>query len=128
MAKENKMARSVSVPSEAVQVVYRYLDDEDDEYAYDYEVEYIQDVLEAKYGSLQRCSKWVDREDRAILENKLVYVGVSCYCGLLALWVLPKDNYPELAANWGAQINLKEFADLRKVAAFSNGEALFERV
>ena len=104
---------------------------------WDYFIEDLKDRLKVKYKSLSECDKWLDREDYAILENDLVYIGLSEYMGLVCLWVVPKDfNYYEenklnLAIKWCNSIEkgfLKEFSQLRRLGTFSNGESVFERM
>jgi len=88
------------------------------------------------WPSLVECDTFISREDRAVLENNLVYVGLSEYCGLLSLWVVPKyecGGEPEttaLADRWISQIEnkfLREFGELIKLGTMSNGEAVFKR-
>jgi hypothetical protein len=103
--------------------------DTEDEFGYDDLVEYVRSYFESKYPSLERISEWLDREDRAILENRLVYIGVSEYCGLVSVWVVPKEDYPDLTAKFIKTITpyFEKVGELRKVGTFSNGEAVFEK-
>lgn len=92
-----------------------------------------QTAMEA-WRSMQPCDRWLDREDHAIAENVWAYFGVSEYCGLVAYWIVAKDqetaSRDALAARW-CSLSVRKledtFGELRKVATFSNGEALFER-
>lgn len=84
--------------------------------------------------SLTTCDKWLGREDRAILENDFVHIGLSEYCGVACLWMVPKDLHdtPQLTslqAQWiiTACDRIEELGQLRKLGTFSNGEAIFER-
>ena len=146
------MGRSVSSPCGATTVVYRTLEptgweDEDGthneptdlDYQWEFEgiVEDLQRHAAELWPSFEKCDKWVDREDHAVLMNSHAYLGVSEYCGMVALWVLPRteehDWYPtaNLCEAWCHQIApkfTKAFAAYRKVAVFSNGEAFFEKV
>jgi len=88
-----------------------------------------------KYPSLSSCDKWLDREDHALLENDHCYIGVSEYCGLVAVWIVAKgaDRYSDpsgLAIHWCSQVNLKPLAEcfgqrLVSRGTFSNGEQFF---
>ena len=73
----------------------------------------------------------VGHEDHAILENGHCYIGVSEYCGLVSIWLVPKDEYPDLSQKWCDQIGNKFynlFSEYKHVATFSNGEAIYERI
>ena len=124
------MGRSVSYPSHAEIVAYRdWLgDDEPDEWAWDAFVDCIRDDVAACWPSFQDADHWIGREDRVILENSLAQVGVSEYCGLAAIWIVPKDT--PLAAGFINRIRpkfLRTLGNLRKLGTFSNGEAVFKR-
>lgn len=135
------MARSVSYANNSVHVEYSYVGDSEECFdIFDYYVEQLQDALHEAFPSVYPCSKWVGREDRAIADNQFAYFGVSEYCGVVSLWVTPKEpNYREnsgwdsLRDNWISQIG-KKFSKVArssfgkpiiKVATFSNGEAVF---
>lgn len=130
------MGRSVSHASNSEQVAYASFDG--DECDWDYAIENLCGVAQHRYKSLRRCDKWLDREDHALLENNHAYIGVSEYCGLVSIWVVPKgaDSYSDpsgLAINWCNQINLQPLAEcfgtaLRQVGRFSNGEAIFNAI
>ena len=121
------MARSVSTPSGAVQTAFASFDGD----ACDFTdaIEHLQGVAQHRMPSLCRCDHWLGREDRAVLENSHAYIGVSEYCGLVSVWVVPKDG--AMADHWCSQINLQPLAacfgqTLRKQGSFSNGEAFFQ--
>lgn len=132
------MGRSVSYASGSVAVAYRTHDCEED-FDFQWYIEDLQESGRAAFPSMQACDVWIDREDRAILENNLAYIGISEYCGLVSVWLLPKEftgGYDDdarnanLAAAWCAKVKPKfmaMFGELRKVGQFSNGEVLFER-
>ena len=78
-------------------------------------------------------------EDRALLENRLCYLGVSTYGDLAAIWLVPKEDVTmedgddayvlPLAERFIRRIAPKfhdRFGSLIKVGSFSNGEAVFE--
>jgi hypothetical protein len=122
------MGRSVSTPSEAVQTAFASTDI-DDEYDFRDAIDNLKGVAQHRMPSLYSCDEWIGREDHAILQNDHAYIGVSEYCGLVAVWVVPKDG--ALAEHWCSQINLRPLAEcfgqgLRRQGTFSNGEAIFQ--
>lgn len=128
------MGRSVSFANDSEQVEYATF------YA-DFEFEFddclcnLRDVAQRRYKSLSRCDEWLGREDHAVLENDHAYIGVSEYCGLVSIWVVPKgaDRYSDpsgLAIHWCNQIDLRPLANcfgqrLISRGMFSNGEQIF---
>jgi hypothetical protein len=140
------MGRSVSYANGSEVVIYAHVeavyDDEDNydefesQFAWDCSLEYLVDNSLEAFPSLNQCNQWLGREDHAILENKLVYVGVSEYCGLVSVWVVPKDNdYYALgvASANNMKTKLEQIVQdafgvrLNKVGHFSNGEAVFNK-
>lgn len=155
------MGRSVSYPHNATVVTYKpievepYEDENEDgetvtvepseldyQWAFDSMVEDLQEYAPTLWPSLRKCDKWLDREDHALLENDLCYMGISEYCGLVALWIVPKtDEYnaswygdsiarANLCDRWVDQIKdkfVKTFGAYHKVATASNGEAFYQR-
>jgi len=121
------MGRSVSVPPAAELVAYKTYEGEH-EIEWDLLVEDVQEYFKAKYPSLENSGEWLGREDRAILENRLVYIGISEYCGLVSVWAVPKEEYADLAARFVKQIApyFQKIGELRKIGTASNGEAFFE--
>ena len=85
---------------------------------------------------MQECSRWLDREDHAVMENDHAYIGVSEYCGLASIWFVCKADYEDvdyigLTMAWcGKACNkfTETFGDLTKVATFSNGESVYQRI
>jgi hypothetical protein len=141
------MGRSVSTPHNAALVAFvdwfdgTYTDEETGEeiqrqpesYDWDDYMDCTRDHAKSLWPSFEDTDRWLGREDRVLLENRLAYFGVSEYCGLAAIWIVPKDHggYPELANSWVSQISTKfhaNFGELRKVGTASNGEAFFERI
>ena len=137
------MGRSVSAPSEARVVCYRDVS-EFDEYGDDWSwfVESLQETVRFEWPSFTDCDKWIGREDHALAENSLCYIGVSEYCGCAAIWIASKKE-ELLSSDYGPQpeANLcdgfiekirpkfeKRFGEFVKVATFSNGEAVYEKV
>lgn len=130
------MGRSVSVPSRAEAVCYAALDPD---FIDDFESEVIDPLrysLKKAFPSLHDDNDWLDREDHVILRNHHAFFGISEYCGLLAIWIVPRDNDSNLSAPWCARAEAKLGAvvahvfgqRLRRVATASNGESFFERV
>ncbi len=148
------MGRSVSTPYDAEVTVFLYPElesfDENEKYDeylsqlnwQDFTID-LEEVLKTKYKSLTKCDEWLGREDHAFLENELVYVGLSEYCGVVAVWIVPKDGEfytsrsekANLAVNFCKQIEKgfeKLLGDtfgtrLNRVGRFSNGEAVYKR-
>lgn len=135
------MSRSVSTPPDAAIVVYTPTENDgtvDRDIAQENwgnDVSNLKRNLTNKFPSLRQANRWAGREDRVLLSNDHCEIGVSEYCGLVAVWVLPNsDNV--LASSWIDRIE-KSFRrivgdtfgeTLRRVATTSNGEAFFERV
>lgn len=131
------MSRTVNYASDAIAVAYF---DYDDREGFDWE-ELEDDIvnrLQESWKSFTSCRYWLDNEVLMIAENDLAYVAISEYCGLCSLSLVPKsyeDDYhdfvSELGPHWCNQIKdkfVEKFSTLRKVATFSNGEAVYERV
>jgi hypothetical protein len=144
------MGRSVSYANGSEVVIYAHIeavyDDEDNydefesQYAWDCAIENLVDSSLEAFPSLNKCDEWLGREDHAILESNLVYVGISEYCGLVSVWVVPKDkdsdkNYFSFGVRSAnimkaklEQIVQESFGvRLNKVGQFSNGEAVFNK-
>lgn len=152
------MGRSVSYATRSLLIAYADWFDPSDEYVaeererleededwypepdqddWDFWVEDVQDVVCELWPSFEPCDKWIDREDRAVAENRLGYIGVSEYCGLASIWFVSKEaTYYEpyvedFAQRFAEQIKAKfhdTFGTLRLMGRFSNGEAVFERI
>ena len=132
------MGRSVSYASGSEVVVYSYFEyeDEDDYFAqesFEESVEYLKSSLEKAFPSLYESDEWFGREDRALVENRLAYIGLSEYCNVVSVWVKPKDEYESLGARFARQIESKlrkivkeSFGrELVKLGTFSNGESIY---
>ena len=126
------MARSVSTPYNARTIVYGNPEIEDS-WEFDDLIENLVDAIRARYPSLRAADRWLDREDRVILENGLAVVTISEYCGLVAVCLVPNEDNP-LADRWADQIDAG-FRDLVGpvlgtelicVGRFSNGEAIYQ--
>ena len=89
-------------------------------------------VLGDLFPSVYEADRWIGREDRVIAENRLAQFGVSEYCGLAAIWVVPSDDAPwQLAERWidsvWPRFEAKYPSRLGLAGRFSNGEAVYER-
>ncbi len=134
------MARTISTPSQAQETAYQDVSEHDCDSFQGWlegEAEYVKSL----WPSFSDCDKWLDREDHAILQNGLCYLGVSQYCGLASLWLVPKDyimnahsfevDAQPLAENFIRRIAPKfhrTFGQYRKIGMFSNGEAIYEKI
>lgn len=125
------MGRSVSYPRNASVVCFRDVSEIEDNEDFDLFLEDVLADLQNAAPSFRSCDRWLDREDHAIAENGHCYVGVSEYCGLAAVWMVPKESdHVALSINWcaGFEDTFRSlFGDLVKVAAASNGEAFYRR-
>ncbi len=135
------MGRSVSYASGSVHIEYATFEAEDgcdSQWEWDYATEDFQELILKAFPSTNTCDEWVGREDRALAENSFAYFGVSEYCGLVSMWVAPKDDdyatSTSLRDHWIDSIGPK-FAkvcgnsfgqSLKSVGRFSNGEQIFQ--
>lgn len=139
------MGRSVSYPTGAI-VAYAtpsFAEDEvgadEDELSYDYFnfddlLDDARAVAMAAWPSFYEVDKWLGREDHAIAENRWAYFGVSEYAGVVAYWIVAKDQDDDgrqgLAEQWvqSAYKKLrKTFGTMRRIGWFSDGTALYQR-
>jgi hypothetical protein len=134
------MGRTVSTPYNVQETAYQDVTKHDHD-SFQWWLEDITEYAKSLWLSFCGCDKWLDREDHAILENNLCYLGVSEYCGLVAIWLVPKENPNDgyfssepnilpLAENFINRIapNFhKAFGQYRKIGTFSNGEAIYEK-
>lgn len=129
------MGRSVSTPCNTQVVTFRELSPEpwedvdeegntvineptdlDYQWEFDSIVEDLQEYAPTLWPSLRKCDEWLGREDHALLENDLCWIGISEYCGTVATWVVPKNELrsgysdqhtDNLCARWIRQIESK---------------------
>jgi len=131
------MGRSVSYASGAVAVAYVDVSEYE---AYDWEffIEDVQERVKSLWKSFDNCDEWLGQEDCAIVSNSHAYIGVSEYCGLASIWLVPREdvhdvygNYaPQLADNFCAQIRakfLRNFGELERLGTMSNGVGVFRK-
>lgn len=139
------MGRTVSGPCNAIAVAYhRGLREDLDGFEYEDLKDWIRSTSQDKWKSFEECETWLGREDLAVLENNFSYIGLTTYCGLVAIWLVSKaeeldscsyysdcQKMANLADHWCGQIAPKFerlFSELKKVGTFSNGESVFERI
>jgi hypothetical protein len=134
------MGRSVSYPSNALIVTFNTIPYYDGAEEYDVEARWddlLEDFVntcEDYWPSLRLDIKWLDREDQALLSNRLVRIGVSEYCGMVAYWVVPNEQNPEcftLAQGWAKQIEeafVRNFGGYKKVGSMSNGNGVYHKI
>ena len=128
------MGRSVDYLSNAHKVFYTPFEGEN-EWDWDDFFSNISYGLKAKFPSLENCERWDGRETRIFLENNLVEVGISEYCGLVSVSIRAKEGKEAIGENWIDKVaaNFEKVirgncGDVyRKVGSFSNGEGVFEK-
>jgi hypothetical protein len=96
--------------------------------------------LKTLFPSVEEADDWIWSEDHVLAENKLARFGMSEYCGLVAYWIVPVEQYDrngyrneasDLAPRWIKSIADKfvaAFGELSKVGSFSNGEGVYRRI
>lgn len=140
------MGRSVSSPHNVAVVLYSVLPEDFDSDMWQDECERFVESVQRRFKSMYAIDwrsrhAWVGREDRALCENSFAYIGVSEYCGLVALWILPKDpdwyanaGWEALRDNWIESVrgSFEKITDgwfgraCQHVATASNGEAFYK--
>lgn len=134
------MARSVSTPGDAVYVAYQAFECEDDDFASDDfsdGIDNLRYALKAAFPSTYDADWWSGRENHIVAENDFAAFGVSEYCGLVAIWVVPKPQDGAtngLRNRWLSSIQQKFRTavagcfgvDLLRTGVASNGEAFFQ--
>lgn len=137
------MGRSVIVASGSVHVEYATFDacdEEDSQDDFQWQLDDFAGLICKAFPSATSCNKWIDREDHAVAENSFAYFGASEYCGLVSMWVTPKDEdyysnpgWSGLRDRWIDSIG-KKFSKVASqcfgqslvcAGRFSNGEAIF---
>jgi hypothetical protein len=126
------MGRCVSCPKCWELRIFKHVNI-DDENAYNYLIDDIVYTLQTKYKSLIDIScdnRWLDSEDKIILENDLVQIGISIYFNVACIWVIKKEQYSNLADNFIATIKEQflKLGDLKRTGIMSNGVAVYEKV
>lgn len=137
------MGRSVSYPPGNL-VAFTMLEVED-ENDWDFEYEWLRDdVVERAmhlFPSLKPQDGWRGREDRILARNAFADFGISIYCGLVAIWIVERDDgsywdadsrtaRSPRARRWLAQIAPRfdaEFGDFDCLGHMSNGEGIYRK-
>lgn len=137
------MGRSVSYPSGAI-VAFTVLEVED-EGDWEFEYEWLQGDLReraaAAFPSLQPNDGWRGREDRILMRNMFTDFGVSFYGGLVAVWIVERDDgaywdsewrtaRSPRAQRWLTQIAPRFdalFGTLDCLGHMSNGESIYRK-
>ncbi|AGH50692.1 hypothetical protein G432_14875 [Sphingomonas sp. MM-1] len=137
------MGRSVSYPSGSL-VAFTVLEVEN-ENDWDFEYEWLRDdVVERAmrlFPSLQPQDGWRGREERILARNAFADFGISIYCGLVAIWMVERDDGSYWDADsctarsprsrrWLAQIAPRfdaEFGDYDCLGHMSNGEGIYRK-
>ena len=137
------MGRSVSYPSGAI-VAFTVLEVEDED-DWEFEYEWLQGDLReraaAAFPSLQPHAGWRGREDRILMRNMFTDFGVSVYGGLVAVWIVERDDGAYWDSEWRtvrsprAQRWLTQiaprcdalFGTLDCLGNMSNGESIYRK-
>jgi hypothetical protein len=137
------MGRSVSYPSGAL-VAFTVLEVENDD-DWDFEYDWLCDDLKeravAAFPSLVPHDAWRGREDRILMRNAFADFGVSVYGGLVAVWVVERDDGAYWDAEWRsarsprAQHWIRQiarrfdalFGDFDCLGHMSNGEGVYRK-
>lgn len=111
----------------------------------DYELEFEYLVYEdfvgnvlGQFPSVVPADDWIGNENHVVAENHFARFGVSEYCGLMALWVVPVEDdgwggpsFEGLSRHWIDQIwpKVEEMYPSRLVplGTMSNGVTVYER-
>ena len=116
------------------------LDDEQEGWAF--ATEMLQGRLAERFKSVGEDDGWLGQEDRVLSSNRYASFGVSEYCGMAAVWCVPKDlDYRDesrlggLQAGWLSSIEKGFFKavggvfgeSVSKVGTFSDGTSIYQR-
>jgi len=145
------MGRSVSYATNSLLITYAEWwqpePGEDDEFDYQepepddfrFWLDWVQETTCRLWPSFTPIEQWLDREDKAIAENALGYIGVSEYCGVASIWFVAKPNSWEysdthhrehLARGFARSIAptfYATFGTLDRIGGFSDGTSFYQR-
>lgn len=124
------MGRSVSTPADATVICYKDVTHIEEPWEWDDLIEDIEQQCMSNWPSLYTISRWIGNENHCLLENSFCTIGISEYCGLASIWIVP-DPSSNLSEGWINKIESKFkslFGEYNKIATASNGEAFFEKV
>lgn len=129
------MSRSISFADNSAWVIYVAHDNLDYGWHHPALDDFTEEMV-ARFPSLRPCNRWIEREDRAFLENGHGVIGISEYMGLATIWCVPTDDDREyFHDHWFQSIRGRVetiaaqvgFTLLTKIGAASNGEAFFKK-
>ena len=134
-------SRNGEQDEETGEVITNYEPNEDDyRIVWDDFYDNVKDTLKTKYPSLEDCKRWEDNEVSIFLENRIVEIGISEYCGLVSISFRPKESgWGEKATeplaecwinhNWaGIEKALSGVCELlNRVGGFSDGTSVYEK-
>lgn len=128
------MSRSVSVPRGAASVLYEAHEFEES-WELEESIKSLRSSLMRAFPSVTEDDRWLDREDHVIASNCFARFGVSEYCRLVSIWMVPVDNDDTrgIRDRWieSVEAKFRKVASgcfgvgLNKMGTFSNGEAIF---
>lgn len=142
------MGRSVSCATGSVHVAYSKMDLDwtDPDQAQDdwqwHRDNYVA-AMSRSFPSLRECDFWLGSENHVLLQNDYAQIGVSEYCGLVSMWVVPVEatfysapGFDGLRDRWLDQIHDKFYATasgcfgtaLAKLGHMSNGVGVYRRI
>lgn len=143
------MGRSVSELSNSTRVLYinyeTEYENEDggivyDEFAYDDLKDNCKSAIKSLFPSFKNSDRWEGNETRIILENQLVEIGISEYCGLVSISARPNDYAYDNGKHgladtfinkiWDKlKFELKNYSDvLVRVGGFSDGTSVYQKI
>ena len=128
------MARGVAYPKNYEHLAFIDVS-KMDEFDFDYLIEEIKHEFKRNFKSLWDSDEWFGDELKVILENRFVQIGISEYMGIMALWLVVKENdYENLAYGWLRKVGKKmrkifdKYNELIHIGTFSNGEHVYKRI
>lgn len=122
------MGRSVSIPMDAKFKIFTTIDSEED---YESLINDIISDLTLAYSSLWDSKKWLGAEDRVLMENRIASIGISEYCGVVAIWGVPKSDYYDLGTKWLEWVEVflrTNYETMKRRGFMSNGAGVYEMV
>lgn len=114
------MGRSVNYLSDATRVLYinyeiEYEDEDgqlvDDEFAFDDLKDNCISIIKELFPSFEDADEYEDRETLIILENRIVEIGISEYCGLVSISARPNQYADEYGKRGLAQSFINKIWD-----------------
>tara|TARA_B100000035_G_scaffold262119_1_gene233436 strand:- start:1950 stop:2375 length:426 start_codon:yes stop_codon:yes gene_type:complete len=139
------MGRSVSVPRDA-EVFYLDLSEmfereEWDENDWDWLQEAIVDSF-MQWPSVETAEEWIGREDHVLAKNGLAKFGISTYCNIASVWVVPIEeghnqygdriDITDLSKNWIAKtwpkVKKRWPNRMERGGTMSNGVSFYRKV